>query len=474
MLEKALLENNIAEAHSIKVLDKASVPIVKLTDAKTDTKIDISFNMNNGVKSANLIRDFMHTYPVLPKLVLVLKQFLLQRDLNEVFMGGISSYSLILLTISFLQHLKNFSENNLGSLLIMFFELYGRHFNYRNTGISIKNGGAYFMKDEYLNSMTDGNRPSILCIEDPLLPGNDIGRSSYGALNVKTAFEYAYKVLSEAVRPSNSCVVREHSILGRIIRITDEVIEYRKWIQDTFPVNSPLLHAYEGYPSAMFPHQSLSLTTDIEDKVKVITGEMNGTTLQENERCSSCSSDSHSSTHSSCISMGSSSSASSMASDTDSDVTSDILVNKPELEKDGCTHSKADKIKVPKAVNDASTTLSLPCGDKRSATYVRYNSSSDNHFQSLGEKTKPFRTDTKTNSINGVWLKHKKYLPSTSQNYTSGPMSNGHVITGENSSGLNSGIHFHSYHTKKKSGNRKDSVNANISTRKDGQVLMGR
>ena len=42
-------------------------------------------------------------YPLLPHLVLVLKQFLLQRDLNEVFTGGISSYSLILMIVSFLQ-----------------------------------------------------------------------------------------------------------------------------------------------------------------------------------------------------------------------------------------------------------------------------------------------------------------------------------------------------------------------------------
>jgi non-canonical poly(A) RNA polymerase PAPD5/7 len=47
--------------------------------------------------------------------------------------------------------------------------------------------------------MVDGHRPSMLCIEDPLNPGNDIGRSSYGALQVKQAFEYAYIVLSQAV-----------------------------------------------------------------------------------------------------------------------------------------------------------------------------------------------------------------------------------------------------------------------------------
>jgi non-canonical poly(A) RNA polymerase PAPD5/7 len=45
----------------------------------------------------------MDEFPNLKYLVLVLKQFLLQRDLNEVFTGGISSYSLIYMTISFLQ-----------------------------------------------------------------------------------------------------------------------------------------------------------------------------------------------------------------------------------------------------------------------------------------------------------------------------------------------------------------------------------
>lgn len=37
---------------------------------------------------------------------------------------------------------------NLGVLLIEFFELYGRHFNYLKTGIRIKDGGAYISKDE--------------------------------------------------------------------------------------------------------------------------------------------------------------------------------------------------------------------------------------------------------------------------------------------------------------------------------------
>ena len=49
------------------------------------------------------VQKFLQEYPTLKYLVLVLKQFLLQRDMNEVFTGGISSYSLTLLAISFLQ-----------------------------------------------------------------------------------------------------------------------------------------------------------------------------------------------------------------------------------------------------------------------------------------------------------------------------------------------------------------------------------
>lgn len=59
-------------------------------------------------------------------------------------------------------------------LLIEFFELYGRNFNYLKTGIRIKNGGAYIAKEEIMKVMTNGYRPSMLCIEDPLLPGKTV------------------------------------------------------------------------------------------------------------------------------------------------------------------------------------------------------------------------------------------------------------------------------------------------------------
>ncbi|KAJ8912839.1 hypothetical protein NQ315_007970 [Exocentrus adspersus] len=231
--------------NSIKVLDKASVPIVKLIDKKTDIKVDISFNMCNGVKSAELIKTYIEKFAVLPKLVYVLKQFLLERDLNEVFTGGISSYSLILMCISFLQlHPRQDSVRsctaNLGVLLIEFFELYGRKFNYINTGIRVRDGGKYINKEEMQKEMVDGHRPSMLCIEDPLQPSNDIGRSSYGVLQVKRAFEYAYTVLTNVIHPLslyNNCF--ETSILGRIVRVRDKVIQQRQRVEDTMKLKHP-------------------------------------------------------------------------------------------------------------------------------------------------------------------------------------------------------------------------------------------
>lgn len=55
-LERKLLESGIVNENSIKVLDKASVPIIKLTDLQTKVRVDISFNTSNGIKSAKLIK----------------------------------------------------------------------------------------------------------------------------------------------------------------------------------------------------------------------------------------------------------------------------------------------------------------------------------------------------------------------------------------------------------------------------------
>lgn len=134
--------------------------------------------MTSGLNTAQLVKSFIDQYPCLPKLVLVLKQFLQQQGLNESFTGGIGSYALVLLTVSFLQLHPAYDrldeEVNLGVLLVEFLELYGRYFNFLDTAIRIKDGGSYVCKEEMFKNVPASAVPRapVFSIEDPLQPGN--------------------------------------------------------------------------------------------------------------------------------------------------------------------------------------------------------------------------------------------------------------------------------------------------------------
>lgn len=72
----------------LKVIATARVPIIKLRDAATSVDVDISFNMPGGPEEAVRIQQYLQTFPALKPLVMVIKQFLAQRQLNDVFTGG--------------------------------------------------------------------------------------------------------------------------------------------------------------------------------------------------------------------------------------------------------------------------------------------------------------------------------------------------------------------------------------------------
>lgn len=102
---------------------------------------------------------------------MITKAFLTVRNLNEVYTGGLGSYSIVCLAVSFLQMHPKIRrgeidpEENLGVLLIEFFELYGKHFNYDEVGVSLTDGGTYFNK--HARGWHSDFRKNILCIEDP-------------------------------------------------------------------------------------------------------------------------------------------------------------------------------------------------------------------------------------------------------------------------------------------------------------------
>ncbi|OSX71174.1 hypothetical protein BU14_0582s0010 [Porphyra umbilicalis] len=70
---------------------RSRMPLVMLTDAASGVACDISFIQPNGPTNVPVIRRYPHSYPALHPLLLVVKAFLQQRGLNEVFTGGLGS-----------------------------------------------------------------------------------------------------------------------------------------------------------------------------------------------------------------------------------------------------------------------------------------------------------------------------------------------------------------------------------------------
>ena len=231
-LADALREKWRNQLSYLEVIENTRVPLVKLT-VKLDTlplHIDVCFNQDTGPKAAQLMTTFLKAMPPLRPLTFVLKYFLASRGMNEPYSGGIGSYLLQLMIVSFLQHRErdgfNFRRSslyNLGTLLIEFLELYGLDFNYVTTGFSVRHDGFYFSKGAKDRKETFWNpkrAPLSIGVENPLEPTVDVGTSSFKMSIIQRSFETAFKVLlahvSEPILPANS-------ILSTILPPTQEM-----------------------------------------------------------------------------------------------------------------------------------------------------------------------------------------------------------------------------------------------------------
>src|SRR3546814_361469 len=151
-----------------------------------------------------------------------------QRKLNETCLGGVGSFLLVLMIVSFLQMQRRLASSkigavttNLGALLLDFLELYGKTFNYYTTAISVRDGGSYFPKRQRFEWCVP-NRPWALSIENPDQTDLDVGKNSFEIRKVKRTFESAHTALSAALRSTS-----EESFLAYLIRPNDGCLDNR-------------------------------------------------------------------------------------------------------------------------------------------------------------------------------------------------------------------------------------------------------
>lgn len=223
---------------------RARVGLVKIVSRYGNVQCDISFGRSNGPKNVPIILKYIKDYPALRPLLLVVKYFLQQRSLNEVYTGGLGSYAVLLLVVSHLQTLQqNFPgiDANLGDLLTHFFFLYGRMFNFCVAGIQVGKGKYYNKVQRYDTKPGETMRFSI---EDPNEIENEIGNNSFAASRVRKAFGNAYILLnqwsrenrmhpmtplSRIIAPDKSFKARRERVLGYLQR--DGTTELSKYIQ---------------------------------------------------------------------------------------------------------------------------------------------------------------------------------------------------------------------------------------------------
>ena len=249
-LAQALRSQWMSELSYLEVIENTRVPLVKFTHAPTDISVDVCFNQITGPLAAKLMKQYIDAMPPLRPLTFVLKYFLASRGINQPYTGGVGSYMLQLMIVSFLQHRERDAFNfrrpglyNLGALLVEFFELYSTDFNFITTGFSVRFDGFYFPKGatDRKNDFWQAQRPFMLAMENPLEPNSDVGKPSFRMQQIQRSFEVAFKVLlSHVTDPAVPAV----SILASILPATDEMRK-RSTITRLKPLKATRDNAYE-------------------------------------------------------------------------------------------------------------------------------------------------------------------------------------------------------------------------------------
>ncbi|KAL5572970.1 hypothetical protein UlMin_022567 [Ulmus minor] len=261
-LSRALSQRSMAK--KIQVIAKARVPIIKFVEKISNLAFDISFDLQNGPIAAEFIQEAVFRLPPLRPLCLILKVFLQQRELNEVYSGGLGSYALLTMLMAVLQNVRECSaspEDNLGILLVHFFDFYGRKLNTSDVGVSCRGRGTFFSKCS--KGFANLARPFLISIEDPQAPENDIGKNSFNYFQIRSAFAMAFTTLTNP--KTILSLGPNRSILGTIIR-PDKVLLARKGGSDGQVTFNSLLPGAGEPLQAQYDQQEILCNWQLDDE----------------------------------------------------------------------------------------------------------------------------------------------------------------------------------------------------------------
>ena len=222
ILVENLYKSDLKYIKNIFPISSASVPVIKLNCDFSDTPLffeelnsiliknnNISINNNDINKlyfditffltenelekiPSELMIDYIKectlNYPQIFDIVYIMKRFLFNKKLNKSYQGGISSYSLFLMTLAFIKLYKNNYDIPIGSLFIEYLYFYS-NFNFYNTLIQPSKENNIF------ENIENNLQKCSLNIIDPITELN-VAKSTFKIDQVQNAFREGFDNIS--------------------------------------------------------------------------------------------------------------------------------------------------------------------------------------------------------------------------------------------------------------------------------------
>ena len=222
ILVENLKKNDLKYIKDILPISSASVPVIKLncdlsenpsffndlntiigkSNNLTLNKNDINklffditfFETENELEKipSELMIDYIKKctllHPQIFDIVYIMKRFLYNKKLNKSYRGGISSYSLFLMTLAFIKKYKSTYDIPIGSLFIEYLYFYS-NFNFYNTLIQPKEENNIF------ENIENNLEKCSLNIIDPIT-GLNVAKSTFKIDQVQKAFREGFDNIS--------------------------------------------------------------------------------------------------------------------------------------------------------------------------------------------------------------------------------------------------------------------------------------
>ncbi|XP_048732713.1 poly(A) RNA polymerase gld-2 homolog A-like [Ostrea edulis] len=211
---------------------RAKVPILRFNDLISKAQIDLNVNNSVGIRNTHLLKYYCMTDWRVRPLVLYVKKWARFHDINDASKATISSYSLCLMLIHYLQYAcsppvlpslqdlyperfnaaldirelkfddsvsyKSDNGQSVGELFLGFLCYYSNKFKFDEDCICIREGTKYTL-DDYMRCKSDNFQIQPLCIEEPFDLSNT-ARSCHDKnifTRVKRVFKKSYQKLQK-------------------------------------------------------------------------------------------------------------------------------------------------------------------------------------------------------------------------------------------------------------------------------------